>query len=132
MKNPLGIDLTPMAEGATATHELFMAYVGGWTMAGERDRQGARLMLDNFAPQPYPLEASYDDLPWAFVLGWSRDKLGVLGVLVYLPESSGAIEWNANQCRFRVADTRSVVQIPQRAPHAGSTSGSAPRRRGPT
>jgi hypothetical protein len=64
--------------------------------------------MDDFAPQPYPLEASYDDLPWALVLGWSRDKLGVLGVLVYLPESSGAIEWNANQCRFRPADTRPI------------------------
>jgi hypothetical protein len=27
VKNPLGINLTPMAEGAAATHELFMAYV---------------------------------------------------------------------------------------------------------
>lgn len=29
-------------------------------------------MIDNFAPQPYPLEASTDGATWRLVIGWQR------------------------------------------------------------
>jgi hypothetical protein len=50
VKNPLGIDLTPMAEGATATHELFMAYVhAGFTR--EEALQLVISMMTAYAPR---------------------------------------------------------------------------------
>jgi hypothetical protein len=39
--NPLGINITPMAEGATATHELFTAYV----LAGFTREEALRLVI---------------------------------------------------------------------------------------
>ena len=86
-------------------------------------------MIENFEPQPYPLECSSDGETWALVIGWQRVGPDLRPMVA---SADAPLMTTAGELRYRVAGDRSVVQIPQRAPHAGSTSGSAPRRRGPT
>jgi hypothetical protein len=81
-------------------------------------------VIDNFTPQPYPLECSFDGGPWALVLGWQRDVTKGLIALTASPDRDGApISYDALQVRYRLADTRPTVQPARTMPPAR-----APRR----
>jgi hypothetical protein len=43
-------------------------------------------VIDNFAPQPYPLEVSTAEGIWFLVIGWRRDKAGNLVPLADTPD----------------------------------------------
>jgi hypothetical protein len=63
-------------------------------------------VIDNFAPQPFPLEASADEGIWMLVIGWQRTGDGRLDpVLVSADGPLMAVSYPA-ELRYRLADTR--------------------------
>jgi hypothetical protein len=64
-------------------------------------------VIDNFAPQPYPLEASDDGETWSLVLGWTRNQAGEIVPLTHTGE-----------VRYRLAETRPVAPRPTASPSA--------------
>jgi hypothetical protein len=80
-------------------------------------------VIDNFAPQPYPLECSSDGSAWQLVIGWQKTGDGRLTPVVTAPDGGlGAVAEMA-ALRYRLADTRPTVQPARTAPPAR-----APRR----
>lgn len=76
-------------------------------------------MIDNFAPQPYPLECCADGETWLLVLGWQRSQTGDLTPVVAAP-AGGVVPvggW-VEAVRYRLADTRPVAPRPTASPSA--------------
>jgi hypothetical protein len=76
-------------------------------------------VIDNFAPQPYPLEASADGETWTLVIGWrirpgSNDLTPLLALETGLTSATDTMD---KPLRYRPADTRPTV-APRAAPSA--------------
>jgi hypothetical protein len=73
-------------------------------------------MIENFTPQPYPLEVSHGDT-WQLVIGWTRDADGYLTPLVALEIglTQLATSDGATARRYRVVQN---LQTPRIAPSA--------------
>jgi hypothetical protein len=63
-------------------------------------------VIDNFAPQPYPLECSVDGETWELVIGWRKEPTGEVRPLT---ADQGGVQYR-------------VVQNPQNARFVSSTS----------
>jgi hypothetical protein len=86
-------------------------------------------MIDNFAPQPYPLECSRDDAgqTWQLVIGW-RQYGDTLAPLHTSPDGGLVTNLDPSDLRYRVADTRPIGGRPP-APAAAPTVQPARRER---
>jgi hypothetical protein len=83
-------------------------------------------VIDNFEPQPFPLEASAEAGTWMLVIGWQRTGDGRLDpVLVSADGPLMTVSFPA-ELRYRLADTR---PIGGRAPAPASASTVQPARR---
>jgi hypothetical protein len=80
-------------------------------------------VIDNFEPQPFPLECSTEPDSWMLVLGWQRDSAGRLAPVVANPSGGTAAIVDPSGLGYRLADGRSVVRSAQSSP-----PGVAPRR----
>jgi hypothetical protein len=77
-------------------------------------------VIDNFEPQPYPLEASIDDgVTWTLVLGWRKRPTGELEPLIA----------GRDDVHYRLADARSIVRSPQSETRAALRSEPVPARK---
>ena len=73
-------------------------------------------MIENFSPQPYPLECSADGATWSLVIGWTTIGDGRVGADTLVPVTahpSGGLAdvVTTADLAYRPADTR-----PPRAP----------------
>jgi hypothetical protein len=75
-------------------------------------------VIENFVPQPYPLECTTDGETWELVIGWRKEPTGEVRPLT---ADKGGVQ-------YRIADTRPVVRSAQSA--IGS-SAPTPRREQP-
>jgi hypothetical protein len=65
-------------------------------------------VIDNFAPQPFPLEASAEAGTWLLVIGWQRTGDGRLDpVLVSADGLLMTVSYPA-ELRYRLVDTRPI------------------------
>lgn len=86
--------------------------------------------MDDFTPQPYPLECSTATGTWMLVIGWRIDPTGQPQPLVAWPEGGlSALSDPSDQLRFRLADTR--PNAGRAAPAVASTGTPARRERSP-
>jgi hypothetical protein len=86
-------------------------------------------VIDNFAPQPYPLEASAEPGIWMLVIGWRKDPTGqFIEPMVAWPEGGITTAADPDELRYRPADTRPVGGRPP-APAAAPTVQPARRER---
>jgi hypothetical protein len=83
-------------------------------------------VIDNFAPQPYPLECSVDGETWSLVIGWRKDPTGqFIEPLVAMPDGGIMTVADPDELRYRPAVTRpSVAPGVERV----ATPAAAPRR----
>jgi hypothetical protein len=74
------------------------------------ERDGESVVIDNFAPQPYPLECSPDGETWQLIIGWQRAGDGRLTPVV-APTAGGWVGPLADpsSLQYRPADTRPMV-----------------------
>lgn len=72
-------------------------------------------MIENFVPQPYPLEVSTDGSTWELVLGWSPVNGDARPVTATHPELSGLT--------FRVVQNPQNARVAPAATSASSSVG---------
>lgn len=65
-------------------------------------------MIDNFAPQPYPLEASAEPGTWVLVIGWRQTPDGQLTPVLAPPDGALTTAAGPSGLRYRPADTRPI------------------------
>lgn len=85
-------------------------------------------MIDNFAPQPYPLECSVDGDTWRLVVGW-REVDGQLVPMSVILGDLALPAFDPGPLHYRVADTRPIAG--RAAPAVASTGTPARRERSP-
>lgn len=87
-------------------------------------------MIDNFAPQPYPLECSRDGDTWSLVIGWRQNPNTRLQPVVAWPDGGiTTLDDPSDQLRYRPADTRPVAPRPTASAAARvEPAASSPRR----
>ena len=80
-------------------------------------------MIENFTPQPYPLECSGDGATWELVIGWTTIEGRVTPVLSR--GTAALAEFDASEMSYRPADTRPTrapATTAMRTPRGPSTS----------
>lgn len=78
-------------------------------------------MIDNFAPQPYPLEACTQPGTWALVIGWQRSGDGRLDPVLAPADGPLTTVSYPAELRYRVARTGPgyrITSTPAAAPTA--------------
>jgi hypothetical protein len=73
-------------------------------------------VIDNFAPQPYPLECSADGETWSLVIGWRRQEpAGELVPILALAEGGLTPAASAFERHYRLASAARPAAVAPRA-----------------
>lgn len=65
-------------------------------------------MIENFAPQPYPLECSPNGETWFLVIGWQRLGDGRLAPVLATKDSGLAVSNDTSTLHYRLTGSRIV------------------------